>query len=97
MLTIDTITNEVQSFQSEVRKRVVKAFDRAEDYIEDLRPRLQKRVNGLREPVVSFVSTTVDSALEIRERGENLAATVQRDVDGVRKQAEELVKKFKRA
>ena len=84
-------------FESEVRKRVASAFDRAEAFVEGLRPVLHNAVNDLREPVVNIVTTTVDSALEIRERGENLAATVQRDAKAMRSQAEEWIKKFMRA
>jgi dihydroorotase len=85
------------ALEDQVRKSVVGAFDRAENFVEGLRPVLHEKVNDLREPVVNFVTTTVDSALEIRERGENLAATVQRDALNVRRQAEGWVKKIIKA
>ncbi len=77
-----------------LRDRVVTAFDRAEAFVEGLRPVVHNAVEDLREPVVSFVTTTVDSALELRERGENLAAVARRDALAVREQAETWVKKF---
>lgn len=88
---------DVQQFENEVRKRVVVAFDRAEAFVEGLRPVLHNAVNDLRQPVVNFVTNAVDSALEIRERSENLVATVTRDARAVRQQAQEWVKKFIRS
>ena len=83
--------------ETEARKRVIGAFDKAEEFVEGLRPVLHGKVNDLRGPVVTFVSSTVDSALEIRERAENLAATIEKDAKAMRKQAQGWVKKFQRA
>ena len=94
---LEAIQAEVKKVETQVRQRVAGVFDRAEEFVEGLRPRLHGAVNELKEPVVTFVATTVDSALEIRERGENLAATVQRDAAEMRKQADRWVKKFIRA
>jgi hypothetical protein len=108
MLTVEAIQTEVRKevrkvetqvrkVETQVRKRVAGVFESAEEFVEGLRPRLHGAVNELRQPVVTFVSTTVDSALEIRERGENLAASVQRDAEAMRTKAEGWVKKFIRA
>jgi hypothetical protein len=88
--------------QAEVARKqaetaVVGAFDKAEDFVETLRPVMHDAVNDLREPVVNFVTTTVDGALEIRERGENIADTVKRDAEAVRTNVEGWVKKIMRA
>lgn len=83
--------------RKQAQTAVVGAFDKAEGFVEGLRPVMHDAVNDLRDPVVNFVTTTVDSALEIRERGENIAATVQRDAEAVRANVEGWVKKFIRA
>lgn len=83
-----------------VRERVAGVFDKAEVFVEGLRPVLHGAVNDLRVPVVNFVTTTVDSALEIRERSENFVATVQRDskntVKTVQRDAKNAVKTVQR-
>ena len=88
---------QVEGARKQVAGAVVGAFDRAEDFVEGLRPRMHGAVNDLRDPVVNFVTTTVDSALEIRERGENIAATARRDAEALRDNVEGWVKKFIRA
>ena len=86
--------------EGKVRERVAGAFDKAEEFVEGLRPVLHGAVNDLRVPVVHFVTTTVDSALEIRERGENFVATVQRDskntVKTIQRDAKNAVKTVQR-
>lgn len=94
MITVESIQTEVRNVEFEIRKRVADAFESAEEFVEGLRPVLHGAVNDLREPVVNFVAGTVDSVLEIRERGENLAATVQRDAQALRERAEDWAKKF---
>lgn len=94
MITVESFQTEVRNFEIEIRQRVADAFETAEEFVEGLRPILHGAVNDLRKPVVTFVAGTVDSVLEIRERGENLAATVQRDAQDLRDRAEDWVKKF---
>ena len=84
------------SFENRVRNILAEFFDRAEAFVENMRPVLHGAVDDLRGPVVSLVTTTVDGALELRERGENLAATVSRDAKAVRKQTGDFVKRFVR-
>ena len=87
-------TINMQELETEVRQRIAGAFEKAGTFIDDLRPVVSGKVTDLRSPVVSFVTTTVDGALEIRERGENLAAAVSRDAKVMRDQAEGWVRKL---
>ena len=84
----------MQELETEVRQKVADAFEKAGTFVEDLRPVVQAKVTELRSPVVSFVTNTVDGALEVRERGENLAAAVSRDARVMRDQAEGWVRKL---